>query len=283
VGTLGIHTPEFTRQNFPFLDSYLNIMLEAKLTDGQIFKKIVDAIKELVNEANFDCNAAGITLQAMDTTHVALATLLLKQDGFDSYRCDRNISLGINMTSLTKILKSANSNDSITFRAEDSGDTLGLTFESPNAERVCDYELKLMALDTEHLGIPDQLYDAMIGMGTSEFSKVIRDLSTLDESCEIVVENDTVKFFAKGEIGSGSISINSRDAVDKEDQAVNISAPKRVSTKLSLKFLNIITKAAPLSDRVIMGITEDQPVSIEYKISDIGHLRYYLAPKVGDD
>ena len=258
-------------------------MLEARLSDCQIFKKIVDAVKELVNEANFDCTTTGIQLQAMDTTHVALANMELRQDGFESYRCDRSIPLGINMTSLTKILKSANHNDSITFRAEDSGDTLGLTFESPNGERVCDYELKLMALDTEHLGIPDQPYDAMIGMGTSEFSKIIRDLSALDESCEICVQDGEINFSAKGEIGSGSITIRSRDAVDKDDQAVNISSPKRVETKLSLKFLNIIAKAAPLTDRVIIGISADQPASIEYKIPEIGHLRYYLAPKVGDD
>ena len=53
---------------------------------------------------------------------------------------------------------------------------------------------------------------------------------------------------------------------------------------LSLKFLNAIAKATPLSNRVILGISEGMPVSIEFKIGDdIGYLRYYLAPKVGDD
>lgn len=107
-------------------------MLEAKLADGQIFKKIVEALKELVNETNFDCNSSGISLQAMETTHVALATLVLKSEAFDDFRCDRNLSLGINLTSMTKILKSANNSDSITFKAEDSGDTLHLIFESSN-------------------------------------------------------------------------------------------------------------------------------------------------------
>lgn len=110
-------------------------MLEAKLSDGSIFKKIVDALKELVNEANFDCNSSGISLQAMDTTHVALATLMLKADGFENFRCDRNIPLGINLASLTKILKSAGNNDSITFKAEDAGDTLSLVFEANDSKR----------------------------------------------------------------------------------------------------------------------------------------------------
>lgn len=140
-----------------------------------------------------------------------------------------------------------------------------------------------MALDTEHLGIPDTPYDSMIGMGSNEFQKIIRDLSSLSESVMIHVSSDTVKFSASGEIGSGSIAIKPRDAVDKEDEAVNISSSKSVCTNLSLKFLNVISKATPLSNRVIIGITEDQPVSIEYKIGEIGYLRYYLAPKVGEE
>jgi proliferating cell nuclear antigen len=36
-------------------------------------------------------------LQAMDSSHVALVALMLKSDGFENYRCDRNLSLGINL------------------------------------------------------------------------------------------------------------------------------------------------------------------------------------------
>lgn len=39
-----------------------------------------------------------------------------------------------------------------------------------------------MALDTEHLGIPEQPYDAMIGMNSNEFQRIVRDLYSLSES-----------------------------------------------------------------------------------------------------
>jgi hypothetical protein len=38
-------------------------MFEARLTQGSLLKKIVEAMKELVNDANLDCTASGITLQ----------------------------------------------------------------------------------------------------------------------------------------------------------------------------------------------------------------------------
>lgn len=36
-------------------------------------------------------------LQAMDNSHVSLVSLTLRSDGFDKYRCDRNISMGMNL------------------------------------------------------------------------------------------------------------------------------------------------------------------------------------------
>ena len=39
----------------------------------------------------------GMSLQAMDSSHVCLISVDLNADGFEPYRCDRNITLGINM------------------------------------------------------------------------------------------------------------------------------------------------------------------------------------------
>ena len=93
--------------------------LEARITQGSLLKKLIEAVKDLVTEANFDCSASGIALQAMDSSHVSLVAMQLKSDGFEHYRCDRDMSIGMNMASLSKILKCANNDDVITIKAED--------------------------------------------------------------------------------------------------------------------------------------------------------------------
>lgn len=104
-------------------------MFEAKLAQGGLLKKVISSIQDLVADANWDCNDVGIALQAMDTAHVALVALLLRSDGFEPYRCDRNITLGINVQSLAKILKCAGNEDAITLAAADEGNLLSLMFE----------------------------------------------------------------------------------------------------------------------------------------------------------
>lgn len=116
------------------------------------------AVKELVQDANFECNEGGIVsksclsfvdrkdvikffaqnLQAMDNSHVALVSVKLEADGFALYRCDRPIPLGVNVGSLTKVLKCAKDDDRCTLKASDDADVLSLLYE---AQRACTLQL----------------------------------------------------------------------------------------------------------------------------------------------
>jgi hypothetical protein len=103
-------------------------------------------------------------LQAMDNSHIALVSLELNRETFTNYRCDRNMSLGMNLGSLTKILKCAGANDEVKITASDDSDVLGLDFQNrrkasrdisfkslyfcvSEADRMGQYEMKLMDID----------------------------------------------------------------------------------------------------------------------------------------
>lgn len=144
--------------------------------------QVVDAIKDLVQDCNFDCNDSGVALQAMDNSHVALVSMMLKAESFSPFRCDRNIALGINLSSLMKVLRCAQNEDILTLKAEDAPDVVNLVFESSESDRLSEYDIKLMDIDQEHLGIPETEYAATITMPSAEFQRICRDLMALSES-----------------------------------------------------------------------------------------------------
>lgn len=119
----------------------LDQMLEARLSHASILKKILDAVKDIVTDANFDCSDSGISLQAMDSSHVSLVALLLRASGFDHYRCDRSLNLGISIPSLAKIIKTAGNDDALTLRAEDAPDVLNMLFEAGTSRVIQVYRL----------------------------------------------------------------------------------------------------------------------------------------------
>ncbi|CAG8592545.1 5980_t:CDS:2 [Paraglomus occultum] len=258
-------------------------MFKACLAQGGLLKRMLEAIKELVSDANFDCSETGIALQAMDNSHVALVSLLLKAEAFDPYICARGFSLGVNLNSLNKILRCAGNDDTITLQAEDeSADSLTLVFDSPNQERISEYELKLMDIDQENLHIPDTDYDAKVHMSSAEFQRITRDLSTVSEAVTISVTKEGIRFVASGEVGSGSITLKKGSSVDSNiSTTIELSQP--VSLDFSLKYLANFAKAAPLSDVVSLSISENLPLLVEYEMESVGFIRYYLAPKINEE
>ena len=105
-------------------------MFEARLEECALFRKIIDSLKELVKMVNIEVNTKGLSIQAMDSCHVALVSLLLKEKAFSHYTCHKPLTLGLTIDSVAKILKISGNDDSLTLQCEDEPSFLKFRFES---------------------------------------------------------------------------------------------------------------------------------------------------------
>ncbi len=157
-------------------------MFEARLTEGVVLKKIVDAIKDLVSDVNIDVAPTGITLQAMDSSHVALVALLLSVDGFEKFRCDKPLTLGLNIGNLAKVMKLGENDDTIILKADEDPSHLTIIFENKKKGRLTEFNINLIQIDSEHLSISDTEGGTKVTLGSADFSKICRELHSLSES-----------------------------------------------------------------------------------------------------
>merc|ERR1712168_1418108 len=115
----------------------------------------------MVDEVNLDCAEGGITMQAMDSSHVSLAILTLGEPFFERYRCDRPRTLGLKLSMVVKVFKLCNPTDAVIIRHEDDNECVSFVFEGADEDRFSDFDLKLMNIETDHLGVPDSKFDAV--------------------------------------------------------------------------------------------------------------------------
>lgn len=81
-----------------------------------------------------------------------------------------------------------------------------------DSDRIADYEMKLMDIDADQLGIPDTEYDARVTMSSTELSRIVKDLAQLGESVRIDVSKDGVRFEADGESANGKVLLRQTEA-----------------------------------------------------------------------
>lgn len=232
---------------------------------------------------NFNCSANdGLTVQAIDDSRVLLIALKMDPGCFNEYRCDRDLVLGLDLESFGKILKQGQNEDYLTLMAEDQPDSIAVVFEDKKKDRISEFSLKLMDIDTDVLTIDDMDNDCSITMPSSDFSKIARDMKTMSESLQILVTKESIKFKAEGSIGTGSIVYKPHSDLDNPDESIRIDLNQPVNLTFGAKYLNDIVKAATLSNTITIKLTDKAPALFEFKLPS-GYLRYYLAPKFEDD
>jgi len=189
------------------------------------------------------------------------------------------------MTTLSKMLKCVSQDDSIDMNVEDGQDKVTFLVESKNHETFSKFELKLVEIEGDQFGIPDTQYPATIKMPSAKLKKICADLSSMGDSCIIEVNKTQrqITFSVKGEDISGSTSIKHNTSVDNEVDSTLIDCQRTIRQTFALKFLTIFCKASVLSDSVTVCLSENSPLLVEYKIPEVGHIRYYLAPKIDDE
>lgn len=260
-------------------------MFEARLAQGNLFKKIVEAIAPLVPEINIEITSSGLTIQAMDSGHVCLLLLELDAGTFDPFRCDKNITLGLQTQNLLKVLRCASNDDAITLRAKHDTDSMEVFIENTDQDRMSSFEIKLMDIDQERLGIPDRENDAVIKLPSTDFQRITRDVTQFGDSMVITCTKEGIQFATapSNTDSSAKITLKEGASMDKKGEGVSIELSEPVAQTFACHYLGFFIKATPLSDRVTISVKDGQPMCLEYPIGSVGHLQYFLAPKVTDD
>merc|ERR1719487_3234529 len=113
------------------------MVLKASLTTPGILRQVIEGMKDLVKEVNFDCNESGIQVQCMDSSNVGMVHLMMKESAFDEYQCDSNVTLGLNVEAMGKVLRMCGPSDRVIIKA--GGDVpeekLRFEFISPEDNR----------------------------------------------------------------------------------------------------------------------------------------------------
>ena len=66
-----------------YIPRFKHEIFQAKVKDV-----IIDSLSSLVNEINLEATSNGLSLQAMDSAHVSIVLLNMKEEGFEEFRCE---------------------------------------------------------------------------------------------------------------------------------------------------------------------------------------------------
>ena len=271
-----IHYDE--ENNVPIYDKYFSKdSLGFRTKNSSYFKSIVAFLNNIVEHTNFKLEKSGIHILSLDKGHVALVDCFIPYTFFSNYVPKvSDISIGLNVNILMKILNHLNHDDELIFKYND--DTLDICFINPKYQKF--YSIKLMNIECDELAIQKYENSTTINIESKYFQEIIKDFIDIGDNVRFNISkeynenNQNIELECSGDMTGVRMVLCNDDLTIKNLQNINL--------EFSLKNLDLFSKGYNLNKFMTIDIDQNFPLKLSYQIMDTGYLTYYLAPRIED-
>ena len=251
------------------------------------FRTLMTALKDILLETNITFTPEGIKIINMDKSHTILAHLSLKSQNFEHYECKRpKIVIGVNMFHLFKLINTIDNEDTLTIYIEEADYTdgvvqfLGLKFENGDIKQQKIQKLRLIEPDSEELDVPNVKFSSVLNLPSSDFQKIIRDLSCISDKIEIksVATTEGAELIFKCTGGFAQAEVRRAESDGGMEYVIKQDSSKIIQGEFSLKNLGYFIKCTNLCTQIEMYLENDLPLVVKYNVASLGVIKLCLAP-----
>ena len=214
----------------------------------------------------------GITIMAMDSSHISLINCFIPCTFFDDYNIPKNIKIGINLSIFNKILSQLGKYDelNIVFFTE----TILITFIGSNFTKM--YEMNLITIDEDELIIPDEENITQITIPSKQLYSIIKDFIDIDQSITLEIKNKCIILNCAGEMTKINMFL-------EHENGYTIRNETDMKLSYTTKHIHDFVKGHPLCEKLNISIGENTPLKLSYNCNNNVYIRYYIAPKIEED
>jgi len=265
------------------LNEINNNVLTIKTVQIAPFRTLMTALKDILLETNITFDKNGIRIINMDKSHTILAHLCLDAGNFELYDCKKDkIIIGVNMFHLFKLINTIDNDDTLTIYIENNDyvdgivSHLALKFENGDIKQCKTQKLRLIEPELEELQYPDVKFSSIINLPSSDFQKIIRDLSCISDKLEIKSVGNELIFKCCGQFASAEIHRAESDG--NMGFILKQNSSKIIQGEFSLKNLGYFIKCTNLCSQIEVYLENDLPLVVKYDVASLGNIKLCLAP-----
>lgn len=243
-------------------------MFEIKIDDAKYWKNCVDSIVSLVDEGSFNISKEGISLKAMDPSGISMVSFFIPNKAFSKYEVDKQVSVGLNLDNLSKILSSGRSGEQLSMK--DANNKFAMEFIGQQSKRR--YKLPMIDVRKEADKEPKVEFESTVEVKSDSLKEILKDANLLSTYISFKTAKESFVVSARGDAGElEEEHLNSAEIIKKLDVG------KASSVTFNLEYLQRIINACPSNSSVMLSMKTDEPIRIDYGIGD-AKLAYFLAP-----
>ena len=244
--------------------------MELILKDASIFKKSIEAVSVLIDEAELVINDSGIELKATDPSQISMVDFSFPKKAFEKFEADET-RLGLDLDYLNQILSRASAGDKLQLSLDEKKAYLAVTFKG-TGERS--FQVPLIDISNNEVPNPKIDFDAELKVSASLLKEAFKDAALI--STHITLGVDDKNFFVKANSSKGNLS---SETPKNKETLPEMKVKNECSSMYPLDYLQDMIKVADGKTVVELSLKASAPVKVSYEIGD-AKITYFLAPRI---
>ncbi len=250
-------------------------MFKASLESAGNFIKIIDALATIIDIATINISEKGVSVKAMDPSHVAMVDLNMPAGAFTEYTCEKSMPIRINLTDLNRFMKRGSAGDSLELSLDQKLNKMKIKFKSKSGKSRRTFSLGLLTEDEEEeVPSPKLDFDSKFSLKADALQRAIKDAQIVGDYITFTISDELLTLEASGDSGDVTIEV---------EELTELTTKGKQSAMYSLEYLVDIIKAGSVSQIVTVEFSTEMPLKFEFPLINEGKITYLLAPRVEEE
>ncbi|MBU2099801.1 proliferating cell nuclear antigen (pcna) [Candidatus Micrarchaeota archaeon] len=235
------------------------------------FKKAIDAVSVLIDEAELIVSKDGLKLKAADPSQISMIDFKMPKEAFSEYKVESETKIGIDLDYLSQVLNRSKSSEKLILELDEKDSRLKIQLKDSS---VRSFSVPLIEISSSDLPTPKIEFDAEVKATAGLIQDGLKDAVLV--STHVTLGVTSKNFFIK----AGSSKGDSANEITKDDKNLKeLNAKKECYAMFPLSYLQDMLKAASSDTEVHLYLKTNAPVKITYAIGK-AEIEYFLAPRI---
>jgi len=244
--------------------------MELVLKSADVFRKSMEAISVLIDEAELVVSSNGLELKATDPSQISMVDFSLPKKAFSKFEAV-DTRLGLDLDYLNQVLSRAQASDELVLSLDEKKAFLIVTFKG-SAERS--FQVPLIDISSSDTPNPRIEFDSELIINASFLQNAFKDAALI--SSHVVLGCNEEKFFIKANSSKGNLN---EEVKQNKDSLPELRVKRECKSMFPLDYLQDMLKVASSDTKVDLFIKSNAPVRISYLIGEAS-ISYFLAPRI---
>lgn len=248
-------------------------MFKVVIPDAKLWKSVMAAIATLVEEADFNAGEDGISLKAMDPSHVAMVSLSWPKGSFESYECDKPTKVRFNLSNVQKLLRRVRSDENLEMSYDEASKKVKMTLKGKVTKR---FVVPTLEAGGEETPSPKLTFNSKVKILSSSLKEIIDDAQTVSDNVRLETTPEKFVVTAISELSSATFEVEKGS-----ESLLELEVKEPSKATFNLNFLaDMVKVGSSTSEIATLEFSTDMPIKLEFNIIQDAVLVYYLAPRI---